>query len=128
MVDAATAHQLTGATPRVSLHIPWDIPDDPDAVLEEAGALGISFGPMNSNTFQDQPEQTLSYKYGSLAHADPAVRRQAIEHNLQCVAIGQKLESDCLSVWIGDGGNYPGQMHLHNLVNPNKIFRNKYHN
>ena len=40
---------------------------------------------MNSNTFQDQPGQPLSYKFGSLSHTDPAVRRQAIEHNLECL-------------------------------------------
>src|SRR5260221_8717080 len=65
---------------------------------------------MNSNTFQDQPGQALSYKFGSLSHPDAAVRRQAIEHNLECVAIGTALGSSALSVWIGDGGNFPGQV------------------
>jgi len=66
---------------------------------------------MNSNTFQDQPGQELSYKFGSLTHPDPAVRRQAVEHNLECIEIGQALGSKALSVWIADGGNFPGQVH-----------------
>ena len=67
---------------------------------------------MNSNTFQDQPDQALSYKFGSLSHPDGAVRRQAIAHNLECIDIGQALGSTALSVWIADGGIFPGQMHL----------------
>ena len=66
---------------------------------------------MNSNTFQDQPDQALSYKFGSLSHPDAAVRRLAIEHNIECIQIGVALGSNALSVWIGDGGNFPGQMH-----------------
>jgi L-rhamnose isomerase/sugar isomerase len=64
---------------------------------------------MNSNTFQDQPGQKLSYKFGSLTHTDPAVRRQAVEHNLHCMELGAKLGAGAHTVWIGDGGNFPGQ-------------------
>ena len=67
---------------------------------------------MNSNTFQDQADQKLSYKFGSLTHPDPAVRRQAIEHNLECIELGQRLGSKAHTVWIGDGGNFPGQQHF----------------
>lgn len=78
LADAAVVHELTGATPRVSLHLPWDTPADPAALREQAGALGLGFDAVNSNTFQDQPGQALSYKLGSFSHPDPAVRRQAI--------------------------------------------------
>ena len=67
---------------------------------------------MNSNTFQDQPGQPLSYKFGSLSHTDAAVRRQAIEHNLECLEVGAALGARAHSVWIGDGGNFPGQLHF----------------
>jgi L-rhamnose isomerase/sugar isomerase len=67
---------------------------------------------MNSNTFQDQPGQPLSYKFGSLTHTDAAVRRQAVEHNLHCLSLGLKLGARSHTVWIGDGGNFPGQVHL----------------
>lgn len=112
LVDCATIHQLTGATPRVSLHIPWDKPDDPKALVEFAQALGIGFDAMNSNTFQDQPNQKLSYKFGGLTHTDSAVRQQAIDHNIECIEIGRTLSSKALTVWIADGGNFPGQVHF----------------
>jgi L-rhamnose isomerase/sugar isomerase len=67
---------------------------------------------MNSNTFQDQLGQKLSYKFGSLTHPDPSVRRQAIEHNLHCLELGVKLGARSHTVWIGDGGNFPGQVHF----------------
>ena len=109
--DCGVIHQLTAATPTVSLHIPWD-KQDPAALLEKAASLGLGFDAMNSNTFQDQPDQKLSYKFGSLSHTDAAVRAQAIEHNLECIEIGSKLGSKALTVWIGDGSNFPGQTDL----------------
>ncbi len=109
LADCATIHQLTRATPRVSLHIPWDAPDDPMELSSAAASLGIGFDAMNSNTFQDQPGQQHSYKFGSLTHVDAAVRVQAIEHNITCIEIGKSIGSKALTVWIADGGNFPGQ-------------------
>ncbi len=109
--DCATIQQLVRATPGVSLHIPWDRTDSPTALLAYARERGLYFDAMNSNTFQDQDGQRLSYKFGSLAHPDREVRQQAIAHNLECIEIGRALGSRALSVWIGDGGNLPGQMH-----------------
>lgn len=109
--DCAVIQQLGRATPTVSLHIPWDAAD-PAALREKAAALGLGFDAMNSNTFQDQPGQPLSYRFGSLSHTDPAVRAQAVAHNLECVAIGEAIGSKALTVWIGDGSNFPGQSHF----------------
>lgn len=109
--DCAVIHQLGRATPRVSLHIPWDKADPADLVAK-AASLGLSFDAMNSNTFQDQPQQRASYKFGSLSHTDPAVRRQAVEHNIECIEIGRAIGSRALTVWIGDGSNFPGQANL----------------
>ncbi len=110
--DCGTIFKLVRSTPAVSLHIPWDKPDDPGDLREFARARGLHFDAMNSNTFQDQPGQKLSYKFGSLTHPDPAVRQQAIDHNLECIEIGKVLGSKAHTVWIGDGGNFPGQMHF----------------
>ena len=110
--DCGTIYKLVRATPAVSLHIPWDKPDDPADLREFARARGLHFDAMNSNTFQDQADQKLSYKFGSLTHLDPAVRRQAIDHNKECIEIGRVLGSKAHTVWIGDGGNFPGQMHF----------------
>jgi L-rhamnose isomerase / sugar isomerase len=106
--DCAVIHQLTGATPTVSLHIPWD-KADPKKLREKADTLGLGFDAINSNTFSDAPDQKLSYKFGSLSHTDPATRRQAIDHNLECIEMGKALGSRALTVWIGDGSNFPGQ-------------------
>jgi L-rhamnose isomerase / sugar isomerase len=110
--DCATVQSLVRVTPEVSLHIPWDRPADARVLKDHAAARGLSFGAMNSNTFQDQESQQHSYKFGSLSHPDAAVREQAVAHNLECIAIGQALGSDSITVWIGDGGNFPGQHHF----------------
>lgn len=109
--DCGAIHALTAATPRVSLHIPWD-KADPAALKAKAEEHGLGFDAMNSNTFQDQPGQALSYKFGSLSHTDPATRAQAVEHNLDCIEIGRALGAKALTVWIGDGSNFPGQTSL----------------
>ena len=110
--DCAVVQQLSRATPRVSPHFPWDKVSDYRALREEAAALGLGFDAVNSNTFQDQPGQAHSYKNGSLTATDKAVREQAIAHNIECIEIGRELGSRALTVWIGDGTNFPGQQHL----------------
>lgn len=113
--DCAEIHRLTAATPTVSLHIPWDEPEDPAALRQHASELGLGFDAVNSNTFQDQPdagETGLSYKLGSFSNPDAAVREQAIEHNLHAIEVGKTLGSDAITVWLADGTNYPGQGNL----------------
>lgn len=109
--DCGVIQALTRATPRVSLHIPWDRAD-PAEIRERGAALGLGFDAMNSNTFQDQDGQRHSYKFGSLSHTNEATREQAIAHNLDCIDFGQKIGSQALTVWIGDGSNFPGQTHM----------------
>jgi L-rhamnose isomerase/sugar isomerase len=110
--DCGVIHQLTRATPTVSLHIPWDRCSDWGELRQTANSMGLGFDAMNSNTFSDQVGQSHSYKFGSLTHADAATRSQAVVHNIECIEIGQKLGSKALNVWIGDGSNFPGQQHF----------------
>jgi L-rhamnose isomerase/sugar isomerase len=110
--DCAVVQALGRNTPTVSTHFPWDRVDDVPALKEQATALGVGFDAVNSNTFQDQPGQPLSYKYGSLTHADPAVRDQAVRHNIDCIEIGEALGAEALTVWIADGSNFAGQSDL----------------
>ena len=106
--DCGVIHQLTCATPSVSLHIPWD--KAPAADLNaKAEEVGLTFDAMNSNTFQDQPDQVHSYKFGSLAHTDAATRQQAVDHNIACIELGAQIGSKALTIWVGDGSNFPGQ-------------------
>jgi L-rhamnose isomerase / sugar isomerase len=110
--DCAVVHQLSRITPRVSPHFPWDKVKDYRALREEAAAFGLAFDAVNSNTFQDQPGHKTSYRNGSLSSADPCARRQAVAHNIECIEIGKELGSKALTVWIGDGTNFPGQQDL----------------
>ena len=107
--DCAVINQLCRVTPRVSPHFPWDKISDYAGLKEEAAALGLGFDAVNSNTFQDQPGQAQTYANGSLSSTVEATRQQAIEHNIECIEIGQKLGSTDLTVWVGDGTNFPGQ-------------------
>ena len=109
MFAAALVNDLTRITPRISLHVPWDTPEKVAPTRSLARKLGLKFDAMNSNTFQDQPDQRHSYKFGSLSHTDPAVRAQAIEHNIRCIELGEALGSSALVVWLADGANFPGQ-------------------
>jgi len=110
--DCAVIQQLCRITPRVSPHFPWDKISDPRATRERAQQLGLGFDAVNSNTFQDQAEQKQSYRFGSLTHTSAAVRDQAVAHNIECIQLGRALGSKALTVWIGDGTNFPGQQQL----------------
>lgn len=104
IADAATVHEYTGLAPAVALHIPWDLVDDWDSLRSRAEGLGVRLGTVNSNTFQDD-----AYKFGSLAHSDPRIRRKAIDHHLHCLEIMAATGSRDLKIWLADGTNYPGQ-------------------
>ncbi|WP_327668439.1 MULTISPECIES: L-rhamnose isomerase [unclassified Streptomyces] len=105
--DAAKVHEFTGIAPKVALHIPWDKVDGSDgytALSAYAKERGVELGTVNSNTFQDD-----DYKLGSVCHPDPAVRRKAVDHLLECVDIMDATGSKDLKIWLADGTNYPGQ-------------------
>ena len=107
--DIGLIHKLTQTAGAVSLHIPWDVPEDYNAIKELAALNKIKFDAVNSNTFQDQKNQKETYKYGSLSNTSAAVREQAIAHNKEVVEIGNKLGSKSLTVWLADGASFPGQ-------------------
>lgn len=110
--DVGLIHALNQSSNAISLHIPWDIPENAAAINALAAQHGLHFDAMNSNTFQDQPQQALSYKYGSLQHVDKGVRKQAIEHNIEVIKYGVALGSKALSIWLADGSNFPGQLNF----------------
>lgn len=107
--DVGLLHALTGTAGAISLHIPWDIPEDYDAIRELAASHGLVFDAVNSNTFQDPEGAPETYRHGSLSAHSEAVREQAIEHNAEVIRIGEKLGSKSLTVWLADGTNFPGQ-------------------
>jgi L-rhamnose isomerase/sugar isomerase len=110
--DIGLLHTLNGSNGAISLHIPWDIPEDSNAIKKLAAQYGLRFDAMNSNTFQDQPDQKLSYKFGSMQHVDKAVRKQAVDHNIEVIKYGKELGSKSLTVWLSDGSAFPGQLNF----------------
>lgn len=110
--DVGLLHALSGSCNAISLHIPWDIPDDTTRIMELAKAYHLRFDAVNSNTFQDQEDQKYSYKFGSLSHTDRKIRKQAIDHNKEVIDYGIALGSKALTVWLADGSCFPGQNHF----------------
>jgi L-rhamnose isomerase/sugar isomerase len=102
--DAAQVHNVTGACPSVAIHIPWDKVDDYQKLKQYATELGLSIGAVNPNLFQED-----EYKFGSVTNADPAVRKKAIDHLIECAEIAKIVDSQVISLWFADGTNYPGQ-------------------
>jgi len=110
--DVAVLNDLTKSCNSISLHIPWDIPQDYDALKNKASQLGLHFDAVNSNTFQDQKGQDFSYKFGSLHHVNKDIRKKAIEHNIEVIQHGVKLGSKALSLWLSDGSDFPGELNF----------------
>ena len=110
--DVGLLHALNRSSGAISLHIPWDIPKQASSVKALAAQYGLKFDAMNSNTFQDQPGQELSYKFGSLQHVRNEVRKQAIDHNIEVIKYGEELGSKSLTVWLSDGSCFPGQLNF----------------
>jgi L-rhamnose isomerase/sugar isomerase len=108
--DAGQVHRVTGVCPSVALHVLWDLPNgvrDCAEVQRLSAEHGLRPGSIHPNVFQDQ-----HYKYGSLGNPDSAIRRSAMDHILECVAIQKQLDSRDLSLWFADGSNYPGTQNI----------------
>jgi len=112
IADVGLLHALNQSSGAISLHIPWDIPEDVAAIQDLAASYGLAFDAVNSNTFQDQPGQKYSDKFGSLCHTDAKIRQQAIDHNLEVIRYGDALGSKALTIWLADGSSFPGQLNF----------------
>lgn len=110
--DIGLLHALNKSSGAISLHIPWDIPENAAHIKELAAQNDLKFDAMNSNTFQDQPGQKLSYKFGSMQHVNKDVRSQAIDHNIDVIKCGVELGSKTITVWLSDGSCFPGQLNF----------------
>jgi L-rhamnose isomerase/sugar isomerase len=110
LADAGFVHTVTGVCPTVALHVQWDLPGgmrDVETIASRAREAGISPGAINPNFFQDQ-----SYKHGSFGNVDAGVRRHALAHGLESVALAAALGSRDVSCWFADGSNYPGTANI----------------
>lgn len=111
MEDAAQVHKFTGICPTVAVHIPWDKVEDYADLKRHVANLGIGIGAVNPNLFQED-----EYMLGSVTNSNPAVRRKATDHLLECVDIAKTVDSKLLSLWFADGTNYPGQADIRKRV------------
>lgn len=111
MEDAAQVHKCTGICPSVAVHIPWDKVEDYADLQAHCTFLGLTVGAVNPNLFQED-----DYMLGSVTNADPAIRRKAAGHLLECVEIAKTVGANVLSLWFADGTNYPGQANIRRRV------------
>jgi L-rhamnose isomerase/sugar isomerase len=108
--DAGQVHLLTGVCPTVALHVLWDCPagvGSTEEIKRFAARYGVAAGCINPNLFQDQ-----EYKYGSFGNPDASVRRRAMRHTQESIAIAKGLNSRDISFWFADGSNYPGTANI----------------
>jgi L-rhamnose isomerase/sugar isomerase len=110
--DVGLLHSLNKSSGAISLHIPWDIPENVSNIKALAAQHGLRFDAVNSNTFQDQKDQEHSYKFGSLQNVRKDIRKQAIDHNIEVIKYGEELGSESLTVWLSDGSSFPGQLNF----------------
>ncbi|HOX38217.1 MAG TPA: L-rhamnose isomerase [Candidatus Brocadiia bacterium] len=114
--DAAFCHKLTGAAPRVAIHVGWDKPvdvefekvkaDDFAGLAAYAKQQGISLGAVNPTLF------LKGTYFGSLSSPFDKVRNQLIEHCIVSCEIARKYADGLVTYWLPDGSNYPGQRDL----------------
>jgi L-rhamnose isomerase/sugar isomerase len=112
--DAAQVNALTGASPSVALHVLWDLPggtSDVPIIQALEKKYSVKAGSINPNLFQNQ-----EYKFGSIANPSAEIRKIALSHLLDSVAIGRELHSRDISLWIADGSNYPGTQSIRNRI------------
>ena len=112
--DAAQVNCVTGCCPTLALHVLWDMPGgakDADRIRELAGRYGVRAGSINPNLFQDQ-----AYKYGSFGNPDPEIRKRALAHVRESIAIADALGSRDISLWFADGSNYPGSQSIRQRI------------
>ena len=108
--DAAQVHGFTGACPTLALHVLWDLPNgaaDAPKIETLARDHGIEPGSINPNLFEEQV-----YKFGSFGNPDAGIRRHALQHTLDSVAIAGRLNSRDIVLWFADGSNYPGTANI----------------
>src|SRR5207302_10413345 len=106
LADAGTVHRYTGCSPTVAVHVLWDFSMgvDASATARVAEKHGVRIGSINPNLFQDQ-----LYKFGSACSPDENARHHAHRHVMDSIQIAKAVKSNVLSLWFGDGTNYPGQ-------------------
>jgi len=116
MEDISVIHRLTGAAPRVSLHIPWDEPDDAKALVARAGELSSARSATRIAPFETRPSNTTSMSSKSAerwdrkrsASGSPTARTTRDKHTSDaatsgCSRVSRRSTHACLT----SGGSSP---------------------
>ena len=112
--DAAEVNRLTGVTPTLALHVLWDMPGglkDVPAVRALEQRFAVRSGSINPNLFEEQ-----EYKYGSLCNPSAEIRKRALQHVLDSIAMAKALDARDISLWLADGSNYPGTQSMRKRI------------
>jgi len=114
--DAAFVNKLTGATPKVSLQMGWDDPDNAPfykikadsfkKLKSYADKLGLGIGAINPTYFMEGTH------FGSLTANDTETRQRLVEHSVMSAEIAAKYGTGLITVWVPDGSLYPGQVNM----------------
>ncbi len=114
--DAAMVHSLTGACPKVAIHVAWDSPEGVDfaginaehfaPLSDYAAKVGLGLGAVNPTLFLDGTHR------GSLSAPDGAVRDAMIRHCKVACEIARRYADGLVTYWLPDGSLYPGQRDL----------------
>ncbi len=111
LADAGFVHSVTGVCPTVALHVQWDLPGGLADVDRVQAARRVRLASCRARSIRTsfRIRRTSTVRSGNV---DAAVRRQALEHGLESVAIAAALGSRDVSCWFADGSNYPGTANI----------------
>ena len=114
--DASFVYGLTGASPRIAIHVGWDKPEDVEfddieaehfeEVHHYAMEQGLEIGAVNPTLFLSGTH------YGSLSSPCKKVRDRLIHHCVTSCDIARRYGHGLVTYWLPDGSNYPGQVDL----------------
>jgi len=114
--DAAFVNKLTGATPRVSIHVGLDDPDEAPfneiqvesfrKLRDYAQKLGLGIGAVSPTYFLEGTQ------FGSLSSNNIKIRQNLIKHTLISAEIASRYGTGLMTLWFPDGTLYPGQVNM----------------
>lgn len=104
--DCAEINRVLGICPVMASHVLWDVTDDGQytPVRDYAAERGLRIGTVHPNTFAGQ-----NFRFGSICNPIDSIRRESINHLVDCVRIAREMGSKVIGMWLADGTNYPGQ-------------------
>jgi L-rhamnose isomerase/sugar isomerase len=73
-------------------------------VVDYCGQNGLEIYSVQPNSVKDP-----AFTSGSMTHPDPEIRARFRRNALEAIEFAETLHARTVSIWLGDGTNYPGQ-------------------